>query len=143
MSSVRRVHTARETASMCNAPASVVRARAEAAPVMAGAAGAAYTACICPEPTAPPLLPPAHLQIFTLNRRVQAQNRTPDDFPGFIREGFDITVVGEGYQIDPTNGCVFFVKCRGANPHRLATHTSRVNPMGACLLRACGTLLAH
>lgn len=43
-------------------------------------------------------------QIYTLNRRVQAQNRAPDDFPGFIREGFDITVIGEGYQIDPTNG---------------------------------------
>jgi hypothetical protein len=46
------------------------------------------------------------LQIFTLNRRVQAQNRVPDDFPGFIREGFDLTVIGEGYQIDSTNGWV-------------------------------------
>lgn len=42
------------------------------------------------------------LQVFTLNRRVQAQNRAPDDFPGFIREGFDITIVGEGYQMDPS-----------------------------------------
>jgi hypothetical protein len=52
----------------------------------------------------PPLL--RLLQIYTLNRRVQAQNRVPDDFPGFIREGFDLTVIGEGYQIDSTNGWV-------------------------------------
>jgi hypothetical protein len=40
------------------------------------------------------------LQIFALNSRVQAQNRAPEDFPGFIRAGFDITVVGEGYVMD-------------------------------------------
>lgn len=40
------------------------------------------------------------MQIFALNKRVQAQNRAPDDFPGFIREGFDVTVVGEGYVMD-------------------------------------------
>jgi hypothetical protein len=40
------------------------------------------------------------MQIFALNSRVQAQNRAPTDFPGFIREGFDITVVGEGYVMD-------------------------------------------
>lgn len=41
-----------------------------------------------------------YLQIFALNKRIQAQNRAPDDFPGFIREGFDVTVVGEGYVMD-------------------------------------------
>jgi hypothetical protein len=46
----------------------------------------------------------ALVQIFTLNQRVQAQNRAPDDFPGFIREGFDITVVGQGYMLDTSNG---------------------------------------
>jgi hypothetical protein len=40
------------------------------------------------------------LQIFALNSRVLAQNRAPIDFPGFIREGFDITVIGEGYVMD-------------------------------------------
>lgn len=39
-------------------------------------------------------------QVFALNGRVQAQNRAPIDFPAFIRQGFDITVVGDGYVMD-------------------------------------------
>eukprot|EP00879_Flechtneria_rotunda_P003786 GHRR01004026.1.p1 GENE.GHRR01004026.1~~GHRR01004026.1.p1 ORF type:complete len:257 (+),score=85.16 GHRR01004026.1:193-963(+) len=60
---------------------------------------------------------PTDRQVFALNRRVQAQNRTPDDFPGFIRQGFDITVVGEGYVMDQ-NGLVYkdFVEGSGSNP---------------------------
>jgi FKBP-type peptidyl-prolyl cis-trans isomerase len=67
-------------------------------------------------PPLPLLLPLLLLlaQVFTLNRRVQAQNRAPDDFPGFIREGFDITIVGEGYQMDPSGcvgaGCLLFMR---------------------------------
>lgn len=61
---------------------------------------------------------PTDRQIFTLNKRVQAQNRAPDDFPGFIREGFDITVVGEGYQLDGSNGLIYkdFVVGSGSSP---------------------------
>lgn len=49
------------------------------------------------------------VQIFSLNRRVQAQNRAPDDFPGFIREGFDVTVVGEGYEMDGNGYATWFI----------------------------------
>ncbi|KAG2443665.1 hypothetical protein HXX76_002014 [Chlamydomonas incerta] len=40
--------------------------------------------------------------VLNLNRRIQTQNRVPVDFPGFIREGFDVKVVGEGYQVAPS-----------------------------------------
>eukprot|EP00877_Chromochloris_zofingiensis_P004075 jgi/Chrzof1/13669/Cz08g07130.t1 len=43
---------------------------------------------------------PTDKQVFTLNRRVQTQNRTPIEFPAFIRDGFNIKVVADGYQID-------------------------------------------
>eukprot|EP00775_Hariotina_reticulata_P010090 gene10090-10246_t len=56
-------------------------------------------------------------QIFNLNRRAQSQNRAPDDFPGFIREGFDITIVGEGYQME-ANGLIYkdYVVGSGTSP---------------------------
>eukprot|EP00878_Enallax_costatus_P004669 GHUV01004917.1.p1 GENE.GHUV01004917.1~~GHUV01004917.1.p1 ORF type:complete len:339 (+),score=73.34 GHUV01004917.1:140-1018(+) len=62
-------------------------------------------------------LTPTNRQIFALNKRVQAQNRAPDDFPGFIREGFDVTVVGEGYVMD-NDGLIFkdFVVGNGTQP---------------------------
>jgi len=39
--------------------------------------------------------------VLGLNRRVQAQNRAPPEFPAFVRDGFDITIVGEGYETTP------------------------------------------
>mmetsp|Transcript_5199 Transcript_5199/g.11337 ORF Transcript_5199/g.11337 Transcript_5199/m.11337 type:complete len:280 (+) Transcript_5199:134-973(+) len=45
-------------------------------------------------------------QVYSLNRRVQAQNRAPELFPGFIREGFDVKVVGDGYIMD-SNGLIY------------------------------------
>ncbi len=41
-------------------------------------------------------------QVLNLNRRIQTQNRVPDGFPGFIREGFDVKVLGDGYQAAPS-----------------------------------------
>ncbi|WIA34136.1 hypothetical protein OEZ86_012500 [Tetradesmus obliquus] len=49
---------------------------------------------------------PTDKQVFALNGRVQAQNRAPIDFPAFIRQGFDITVVGDGYVMD-ADGLIF------------------------------------
>ncbi|GFR47469.1 hypothetical protein Agub_g9198 [Astrephomene gubernaculifera] len=40
--------------------------------------------------------------VLSLNRRIQTQNRVPGEFPGFIREGFDVKVVGDGFKIAPT-----------------------------------------
>lgn len=52
----------------------------------------------------PTSLPPARLasQLLTLNRRIQAQNRVPVDFPGFVREGFNVKVLGDGYVTAPS-----------------------------------------
>lgn len=41
-------------------------------------------------------------QVYNLNRRIQAQQRAPLDFPGFIREGFNVKVVGDGYTVTPS-----------------------------------------
>jgi hypothetical protein len=38
------------------------------------------------------------MQVYNFNRRIQVQNRVPQDFPGFIRKGFDVLVVGDGYR---------------------------------------------
>jgi hypothetical protein len=51
---------------------------------------------------AAPLFP--LLQVLALNRRVQAQNRAPVEFPGFVRQGFDIVIIADGYAETP-NGC--------------------------------------
>ncbi|EFJ49679.1 hypothetical protein VOLCADRAFT_120742 [Volvox carteri f. nagariensis] len=40
--------------------------------------------------------------VLSLNRRIQTQNRVPGEFPGFIREGFDVKVVGDGYTVAPS-----------------------------------------
>lgn len=47
-------------------------------------------------------LTPTQKQIYGLNRRVQVGNRAPDNFPGFIKEGFNTTVVADGYVVTPT-----------------------------------------
>ena len=40
------------------------------------------------------------------NRRVQAQNNAPPDFPAFVRQGFDIKVLADGYGVDE-KGLIF------------------------------------
>jgi hypothetical protein len=40
-------------------------------------------------------------QVLALNRRVQAQNRAPEEFPGFVRQGFDILIVADGFSETP------------------------------------------
>ncbi|GBF95621.1 hypothetical protein Rsub_08603 [Raphidocelis subcapitata] len=51
-------------------------------------------------------LTPSDKQVLALNRRVQAQNRAPEDFPGFVRQGFDILIVADGYGETP-NGLLY------------------------------------
>ncbi|KAJ9522998.1 hypothetical protein QJQ45_023834 [Haematococcus lacustris] len=45
---------------------------------------------------------PVLCKVYSLNKRIQAQNRTPEDFPGFVRTGFDVKVVGDGYSVTPS-----------------------------------------
>jgi FKBP-type peptidyl-prolyl cis-trans isomerase len=41
-------------------------------------------------------------QVLEYNKRTQRQNSAPPDFPLFVREGFDMTVLTpEGYQVSP------------------------------------------
>lgn len=41
-------------------------------------------------------------QVLEYNRRTQRQNNAPPDFPSFIREGYDMTILAsEGYQVSP------------------------------------------
>lgn len=51
-------------------------------------------------------LTPSEKQVLMLNKRIQAQNRCPIDFPTFVREGFNIKVIGQGYQVKP-NGLIY------------------------------------
>ncbi|GIM03285.1 hypothetical protein Vretimale_8049 [Volvox reticuliferus] len=55
--------------------------------------------------------------VLSINRRIQAQNRVPGDFPGFVREGFDVKVVGDGYVVAPS-GLIYkdFEVGTGAQP---------------------------
>lgn len=39
-------------------------------------------------------------QVFNLNKRIQSQNNAPAEFPTFIRSGFDVKVIGEGFQVE-------------------------------------------
>ena len=34
------------------------------------------------------------------NRRIQAQNNAPIDFPSFVRQGYDIKIMADGYDRD-------------------------------------------
>ncbi len=41
----------------------------------------------------------AQKQILEYNLRTQRQNNAPLDFPNFVRNGYDMTIVAEGYQV--------------------------------------------
>lgn len=53
--------------------------------------------------------------VLTLNRRIQAQNRVPVDFPGFVREGFNVKVLGDGYVTEPS-GLIYKDFVEGSGP---------------------------
>jgi FKBP-type peptidyl-prolyl cis-trans isomerase len=46
------------------------------------------------------VLTPTDRQVLALNRRVQAQNRAPKEFPAFVRQGFDIKIIADGFSAD-------------------------------------------
>ena len=41
----------------------------------------------------------AQRQLLEINLRTQRQNNAPLDFPNFVREGYDVTVVGDSFQV--------------------------------------------
>ena len=41
----------------------------------------------------------AQKQVLQNNLRTQRQNNAPLDFPNFVREGYDMTIVADGYQV--------------------------------------------
>lgn len=54
-------------------------------------------------------LSPAEKTALAVNRRVQAQNAAPDDgtFPVFVRQGYDIKVLADGFVTDPGTGLIY------------------------------------
>ncbi|PRW56838.1 Peptidyl-prolyl cis-trans isomerase FKBP20- chloroplastic [Chlorella sorokiniana] len=59
----------------------------------------------------------AQKQLLEYNLRTQRQNNAPLDFPAFIREGYDMTVVADGYVQSP-DGLIYrdFVEGSGESP---------------------------
>ena len=39
--------------------------------------------------------------MLEINKRVQRQNNSPNGFPNFVRQGFDLKVVADGYTKHP------------------------------------------
>ena len=39
-----------------------------------------------------------NMQVLAINRRVQAQNNAPVGFPNFVRDGYEIVILADGYQ---------------------------------------------
>ena len=54
-------------------------------------------------------LSPSEKTALAVNRRVQAQNAAPDDgtFPVFVRQGYDIKVLADGFVTDPGTGLIY------------------------------------
>ena len=44
----------------------------------------------------------AHVQLMEINRRVHKQNNVPKEFPLFVRNGYSIKVVADGYDVAPS-----------------------------------------
>ncbi|KAL4447299.1 hypothetical protein ABPG77_007332 [Micractinium sp. CCAP 211/92] len=59
----------------------------------------------------------AQRQILEYNLRTQRQNNAPPDFPAFVREGYDMTILADGYQRSP-DGLIYkdFVEGSGECP---------------------------
>lgn len=75
------------------------------------------------------------LQVLEQNRRRQAQNNAPQDFPSFARQGFDIKILADGYST--SNGLIY--KVRTALRQQQQTAASRHGGFEAC----CELLIGH
>ncbi|EIE25094.1 FKBP-type peptidyl-prolyl cis-trans isomerase [Coccomyxa subellipsoidea C-169] len=62
-------------------------------------------------------LSPVEKKALSNNRRIQAQNNVPADFPAFVRQGYDIKIMADDYTIDD-KGLIYkdFEAGSGAQP---------------------------
>mmetsp|Transcript_44472 Transcript_44472/g.115065 ORF Transcript_44472/g.115065 Transcript_44472/m.115065 type:complete len:270 (-) Transcript_44472:89-898(-) len=51
--------------------------------------------------SAAPDLSLSEKQVLEYNKRIQAQNRVPKEFPLFVREGFNVKILADGYDVSP------------------------------------------
>ena len=49
------------------------------------------------------------MQSLENNRRIQTQNNAPLDFPAFVRQGYDIKIMADGYDRDE-KGLIYKVR---------------------------------
>ncbi|CAD7705184.1 unnamed protein product [Ostreobium quekettii] len=47
-----------------------------------------------------PILSDYEIKVLRNNLKIQGQNQVPRDFPSFVRDGFNIKVLAEGYKLD-------------------------------------------
>lgn len=67
----------------------------------------------------PPPSPPPRPQVLEYNKRIQAQNRVPREFPWFVREGFDVKIVADDFEISPDGwGAPNFARPPNNSPRR-------------------------
>lgn len=59
------------------------------------------------------------LQVLEINKRVQRQNNSPNGFPNFVRQGFDLKVVADGYTKHP-DGFIYRVSSLWDGPESMA-----------------------
>ncbi|KAK9798577.1 hypothetical protein WJX73_001121 [Symbiochloris irregularis] len=60
-------------------------------------------------------LSPSERQVLDQNKRVQAQNNAPKLFPGFVRRGYAIRVIADGY-VEDSQGLIFKDFAEGSGP---------------------------
>lgn len=41
------------------------------------------------------------VKVLAINKRVQTQNNAPLGFPNFVRDGYEIIILADGYQESP------------------------------------------
>jgi len=97
--------------------------RAEGEAAEADAAAGEAAAAAAPEPATAPvsggvrLLTPEERLLLEQNQRIKSLNRAPDDFPAFIRSGYEVRVLADAY-VYLDNGLIYkdFAPGDGAAP---------------------------
>eukprot|EP00887_Chlorella_sp_A99_P001958 scaffold18.g1958.t1 len=83
----------------------------------------------------------AQKQVLEYNLRSQRQNAAPPDFPSFVRQGYDMTILADGYQISP-EGLIYrdFVEGVGEQPgdgQEVVFDYTAYNESAAIIVRKC------
>ena len=67
------------------------------------------------------------LQILAINKRIQAQNNAPREFPYFVREGYNVRVLADQYVMDK-DGLIYKASQLAASTLQLCTPVSPAQP---------------